>query len=55
MWSIASTTSEIANLSLNSGAFMAIVIAFALVGNVALLGLGFGIQKTKQYITGKQF
>jgi len=55
MYSIASSTADIATMFSNIGIILAATIAVVLVGGVALLGLGFAWRHGKKYITGRKF
>jgi len=55
MYSIASSTADIATMFTNTGLIIGAVIATVLVGYVALLGLGFALRHGKKYITGRKF
>jgi len=55
MYSIASSTADIATMFSNTGIILAATIAVVLVGAIALLGLGFAWRHLKKYVTGKKF
>lgn len=54
MFSATSTVSVLKLASSDTGSMIIYIVAILLAGLIALLGLGFGIRKLKQYITGQQ-
>jgi len=55
MWDVASSTAALTTAFTNIGTIFAVAIAAILVAWAGLVGLGFGLRKAKQYITGKHF
>jgi len=55
MWDAASTTAALQTAFTNIGTVLLVVIVAVLAAWAGLIGLGFGIRKAKQYVTGKKF
>jgi len=55
MWSDASTTAMWTTFSGSIATILALVIPAVLVAIAGLIGIGFGVRKTKKYVTGKKF
>jgi hypothetical protein len=55
MYSVASSTADLATLFTNTGIVVAVTITATLAGAVALVGLGFGWRHLTKRITGKKF
>jgi len=55
MWSIASSSLAMATMAADVGILVSISIGTVMTGLVALLGLGFAVQKTKEHVTGNSW
>jgi hypothetical protein len=55
MWDAASTTAALTTAFASVGTVLLYAIGVILAAWAGLIGLGFGIRKAKQYITGKKF
>jgi len=55
MWSVASSTAAFDSMASDIGIIFGIVIMTVFGTLAALYGLGFGIRKAQQYVTGKKF
>lgn len=55
MWNATSSTAALTDAFANIGIVIAVAVAAVLIAWAGLIGLGFGIRKAKQYVTGKKF
>jgi len=55
IYSVASSSADQATLYTNLGILLAVAISAVLIAWASLTGLGFGLRKTRKYITGNHF
>jgi hypothetical protein len=55
MYSVASSTADLATFFVNIGVFLAAGIGTILLGHVALLAIGWVTRHARKYITGRKF
>jgi len=55
MWDVASTTAALTTFYADAGTILTLVIGTILGALIALMGLGYGVRKTKKQITGGKF